>query len=299
MNKKILVLVMIIALLFSGCLGVSLRDDKQSVNDDHSELSKQIIIYQISRDALNCFLQKPSGEYLRDNNITSTVYDNEGYYTTNSNTRFPINKELIDFLGNKEQVKKYLSENGVTNQADSIAMIDAPNMPVSVWVKTESENCYITINEELSDKIYTYRFYNEKDYVKKYTPKNGKLIMNGKEIACKNVPKVYYNYADVPLLCVLKEFGADVERQENIIHININERKYELNTDKYTLYVEKMPDENLFNIWGGSQFIYLESDEIMVDDATLSSILHHMVGNTQITVNSENGTVTITKVLTQ
>lgn len=314
--KKIIILFISIVLLFSGCTEDSIlsnsngsSNDKNSVDDNtvinnidskkgetmissnvNSIFCSEIKIYKISRDNFISFVEKPSQNFFKNSDFSAFSFSKgEEWYITSENTRFLIKKKLIDFLGTRNGVEKYLSQNNVNGGIEDIAVFDAPKFPITVWIKTTAENVYITINEKPEDDMYVYRLYTHYEFCEKYLPKQSKLVVEGKEIATKTLPKIYNNYADIPLIAVVEALGAKVVRQDNDITIKFNGKTYLLNINEPTLYVSGNQTENLlYKVDGGATFVYSVGNELMIDNTTLYSVLSDMGKKITIKFDKDN-----------
>lgn len=251
MNKaKFISVILIILMMFSGCSVASDTNEPVSeittkVNyiEKYSDFDKnadfrmicdgEITIYKIKRDVFNCFMKTQLHTILKDNCESENIFPKDGkWFYTMDTTRIEINDSLISFVANKDNVKEYLSYNGVTDDVDNMAMFDAPNCPITLWLSAGGRSYFVTIGEEETHfPPYVYRFYSGEDYIEKYGCKKGEIYLNGKLIETENIPQVYYKYADVPLLCVLKNLGAELEYAENIVNIKINGGKYMLDLE--------------------------------------------------------------------
>jgi len=253
-----------------------------------------IVIYKISKDVFNSFLQNNSHNYLKDNCYLKYEYPKDGeWFITHGNIRFPIQYNLINFIGNEIAVKDYISNNNISCDIDNMAIFNAPNTPITFWIKTKIENFYITINEYPEDDIYTYRFYNEKTFKEKFTGKDCAVIVNGKVLEDKSIAKLYYNYAELPLIAILKAFGATIiTKDETEFSINFKNKTYQLNIKNHTFYNDENPDNNFLNqVDGGIISIYSTSSDLMVDDSTLSYVLYEM--GKKVTITQGDGSVVL------
>jgi len=85
----------------------------------------------------------------------------------------PVHESLLDFAGDKEEIMKYLNQNGVTGQIENLAVIATPRIPVVIWVQVDQENYFITIDDQYDIDVlpnihkttYVYRFYTHTAYL--------------------------------------------------------------------------------------------------------------------------------------
>lgn len=249
----------------------------------------ELTIYKISRDVFDCFLNEQFHSILKENCTSEHIYPADGeWYTTNNTYRVPIKNTLIQFVGDNEQLNAYLKDNGVNGVIKNMAMFDAPNTPLTLWLCVDEIVWYITINETPLEPYYNYKLYSRNGYVDKFGQKSGSLYVNDRIVETQYAPKIYYKYADVPLLCVLNNLGANIKQDNNKYIIKIDEESYILNVGEHTLYKRFNNDKNLLRqVDGGCVFVYVVGDELMVDTATLHSILYNMGFNFKLSVDND------------
>ena len=238
-----------------------------------------IKVHQISRDDFQNFLKSPSLITLEESDSLEVSYLEEGeFHITTTYTRFHFRKELVDFLKDKNKIQHFLKQNCKDDIIENMVVLDAPQTPMTIWLETPTESIYVTINEYPDDISYVYRCYSQSEYCDRYILKNGKLIVNGKEIKLSNLPKIYYNYADLPLISVLHSLGAQINQKgDSYYDIYFKDKVYKLNLEKTSLTsIENKTDNLLYKIDGGVYFIYRSGNELMVDSNVLLSLLRSM-----------------------
>lgn len=304
-KTKFISVVIVILMLFSGC---SVNSDANEpvteiaakvnyiekysdfdVKEDYRLVfDGEIIIYKINRDVFNCFMKKQLHTILKDNCESENVYSKDGKYLyTMDITRVEIDNTLISFMGSKDNVYKYISSNGVADDVENMAVFDAPYSPLTLWLSAGGRSYFVTIGEETTHfPPYVYRFYSCEEYIEKYGCKKGEIYLNGKLTETEIDPDVYYKYADVPLLSILSNLGAELEYKENKVDIKINGGKYILDLEELSLHNKYNNDKgNLFHINGGPTFVYRSGNEIMVDTAILNWVLTCMDAKSYIKIN--------------
>lgn len=266
--------------LFSGC--------------KHIKTSSEIEIYTVSRDFFNSFLESPSMDMLDSNKLQRFVYSKgDRWHIRNGATRFELRESFIDFVGNEAELKKFLAKNEMVSDFQNVVIIDAPNVPLTIWVDTVEEDVYVTINVE-SDGEYTYKCYTACDYVDEYGLTYAALNINGIDVGSANPSKIYSNYAEVPFITVLESLGATFSYQaDRNIEICFNERLYILNIDKLELYETGKEKTNMLNKDGGYVFVYPDGNELMIDSFTLNTVLRMMDEPITITCDKANKVVLI------
>lgn len=258
--------------------------------------NNEIVIYKITRDVFQSFLTNSLHSTLENSNISKkTYFQSGGQHTTYNVTLFPVKPALIDFLGTKAEVQKYLESNGINEDLNSMAIIDSPNVPITLWVKTTTKELYITISYKSEISEYVYECFSKLDYIQKYSQKNGKLLVNGQEILTYVPPKIFYKNADIPLLEAIKALGAKVSWEDNNTAIIFyNNELYRLNLEDCSLYHLRNTDTNLlYQVDGGPTFIYESDKELMIDESSFSSLLNSMGQKIILNIDYEKSIVTL------
>ena len=302
-SKVLLCVVVLISFLSSCTVSAPTKiidknlDGKISYSKEEYKMifDNELTIYKISRDVFDCFLNEQFHSILKENCRSAHIYPADGeWYTTNNTYRVPIKNTLIQFVGDNEQLNSYLKDNGVNGVIKNMAIFDAPNTPLTLWLCVDEIVWYITINETPLDTYYSYKLYSCNDYVDKFGRKNGFLYVNDELVETQSTPQIYYKYADVPLLCILESLGANIKQENNKYTIKINMRTYVLSVDEYALYKRINKDKNLLRqVNGGCVFVYSVQGDLMVDTATLHSILYNMGFNFKLSVDNDCVKITI------
>lgn len=285
MNIYKIVLFLFVILIFTqGCTykSLSVKPEKSEVNNT-SEISSNVIlddmiIYKVTEDVFERFIENVDINILENESVNMYTYsETDPWYITWNANRFLVDDLLMDFVCEHSMVEEYLSANGIIETVEALAVFEAPYVPITICVKTNSNNYFITINEELKDKSYTYRMYDDISYYEKYSGKEADLIINGDKINADYV-SVYYNYACIPLVPVIKSFGADVTWQSDTnAEILINGESYYLDITVPTLYKQGEKNNNLlYCIDGGPTIIFDSNKELIVDQYVLRSVLYDL-----------------------
>lgn len=296
-NKSLIVIIFVLVLfLMTSCNknSVQIETEKGDAMKNHANFYVQI--YKISRDTFESFLSKPSVETLSIVDSQSYIYPENGqWYVTHNVSRFPIQQSLIDFVGNQTEIESYLLQHNINGKIKNTLIFEAPYVPLTLWVQTDEENVFITINEQTEDALYVYRCYTSSDYNEKYGCVYALLNVKGKNITDDVPVKMYYNYADIPFTSVLKSLGATLTwESDSKAKITFNEKIYILDVENCELYEAENKTENmLYQIDGGRIFVYPAGQELMVDSNTLVCVLEDMGENVAINCNKTSRTVTI------
>lgn len=283
MKNKLIYVVMILCTfgILSGC---------------NKSYNPTIGIYELRRASFDSFVANPDVDIL--SKITPKIYkstvDTQRYYRQGI-LPFDITSSFIEFANNKIEIQNFLAQNGIHFDVDTVAIIDAPKMPMTIWAKSNEESAFITVNEQTDDESYAYRCYTQYAFNKKFAGIYGSLNANSKNIPGEATVKLYSDYADVPLIATLEAFGASINKEDrDQITITFNEGHYCLDLTQRTLYRSEYRTENLlYLIDGVPVFVYSTEQDLMVDTATLSAILREMGQSISVTLDRESCTVTI------
>lgn len=243
-------------------------------------------IYTLTQFKFQQFIQEPSMEMLIGDGVSKINYTQDSMLHCTTNSRcFPINAEFATFVTNKEIMRAYIGRFMDVEEIVDIAVIDVPNMPMAIWIKTTTDYVFMTISTN-SDDEYSYNFYTKNDFLKKYAIRESILLVNGVEIKGENTPKTYGDSADIPMLAVLEALGATVEWQdETSAVVTYQQEIYMIDIDAPTFYKRGYKKDNLlYKKLGGATVIYSAEKDIMVDIGTLRLTLNQMDENLRIQV---------------
>ena len=286
---------------FSGCTvftGSETTKKDISGNDDHSNVNSHndFVIYKITEDTIDLFVEKGEFALIKDEAVSLYVYsDSVPWYVSWNASRFIIKQELLGFIGDFSNLEKYLSRHGIVDNIETLAVFEAPNTPITIWVKTSNEKYFITINEKTNDKPYVYRFYTQKEYCEKYGSKRAGLIVKGKRVTSEYQASLYFKHAHIPFITVLQELGAKIDwKTETYAEIEYNLMDYFLDLTVPNFYMSGKENENLlYKIDGSPVCLYAYDKELMVDDITLQYVLQCMGEKVTVKLNENNLTVKV------
>ena len=252
--------------------------NNENMKDDNLLFNDSINIYKISHENFNSFLSNPQYDFLLENPVAEYSFcQHTSFYETYDSFQFPINNDLISFLGDTDKVIAYLQQNGISGNIRKMALLDTPTVPITLWVNMDDITCYVTINTVKNSSQYLYDFFSEEEYKNTYGVKIGIMKINGVDIKTPNPPKIHSGYADLPLLCVLENFGAKYKQYADTFFIKVNNKSYILKNDELVLNkLFNSKDNLLYSVDGGPTFIYAVENDVMVDISTLNCILCSM-----------------------
>lgn len=258
-------------------------------------MKRNIVIYAINRESFYDFLEDPSTEIFETEHVEKYPYPKDGkWYITQNTTQFRVQNSLINFVGNNTKIQEYLAQYGVMSEIKNVRFFDTPYVPKTIWVETATEDVFITVNEEVADEPYVYRFYTLSEYTQRHCCIDATLTVRGKVIETSVPVKLHSSTADVPLIPVLKALGGEVEETEEQVQITINGKLFYLDKVGYNLYEFGNETENLlYQVDGGKIYIYWVDRELVVDNAVLISVLRSIGISDEIEFSRENATFLI------
>ena len=276
---------------------------------DYTGENNGVTVYYLDYDSFNEFTANPSEDILKQkvNNTATDVFSkNTAVYNENGRNMkigryLPVYASLVDFVNDRGMLEKFLNDNGFAGNIENVSMLEIQNMPVTIWLKTDNSNYFITVDERYDDVIgedgskYVYRLYTYPDYCGKFGDKDGKLIVNGKDITDGNYVKVNYSGAYIPLRPVMENLGAVLEwnAETNSVLIFCNGKKYVFDIDNHSLYEAGTSNNMLIPPPGGGEIGYckITDGRTIMNDYTLRVFIRLM--DAKINVDYDNLTVEI------
>ena len=212
----------------------------------------------------------------------------------------PVYSSLISFTQNKESLKKILDENGVVGEIENVAILDIRNMAVTIWLKVDQEDYFITVDERGDDYCerndeskYVYRLYSYMEYYNKFGIKDGKLFVNGENITKDNYVKVNYSGAYIPFRVVMESLGAKVDwdAEKNVVLLSCNDEEYVFDPD--SLYMtERGKQDNILLLPPGGYYYCKIIDDRTIMNSDAMEVCVGLMG-AKISVDYKNLTVEI------
>ena len=286
---------------------------------NNSRESGGVMVYSFGYDVFQEFLGNPSREILeqKENNTMISVFTKTDSYDGLIKCEIinrepiqvdygkggdmkignlPVYSSLIDFVNNKESLKKFLYDKGIVGKIEDVIILDIRNMPVTIWLRVNQENYFITVNEKYDDYVkrddscmYIYRLYSYLDYFNKFGVKDGKLLIIGKEITAGNYVKIHYSGAYIPFRTVMENLGAKVEWdiKKNAVLLICNDKEYVFEPDKLSL-VEVGTSTNILMTPPGGAYYYCKiiDNKIIMNNYSMQVVTRLM--GAKINVDYDN-----------
>jgi len=296
-------------------------------NPNGGLFSKKITWHHLSSDAYYQFVENPSADIL--NNDENWAYPGAKVLTIS--IFFPeyikiepLNKKLyiksfmgfiefivmyffpeyeiitgdssfIDFVGDKREIKKFLNENGISDDIEDFCLISSWRAETALWVKTDKANYFITFGGLTTFEI---KLYSQNEFFEEVRPKDGKLIVNGEDITSGSYVKIHSRDADLPLMAIAEALGVGIEwKSETIIITTYGSKNNILDIAKPSLICIKA-DENI-NIFGENvvllrayYYYQIDDGEFILYSGDAIDFLRFITGeNIKITINRDELTV--------
>lgn len=248
-------------------------------------------VYLIDINTFREFLNNPSMDILKNDNKDMYVFEksNRKNYvkrTTVSDISYivdeyesgimrigdlPVYSEFIDFIGNLENIEQLLKDNNVDCIVKDYVLIECTktyNIPVTIWIQTNRENYFVTIDEEVDycnplSMDFKYNLYTNNEYINKFQLKDGTVIINDKDVSDKIFVKFENKEVYLPFRSVVESLGGYVEwnSKEKIAFFSKDNKRYALRLNQYPYIVEIKDLFSEFPIAPGGTFENCYIDE--------------------------------------
>ena len=265
-------------------------------NTQHTvQTDKSILVYKLAYEQYLKFIESPSIHYLESNTAkyeysidkqnnkkiirkksdgsNSAESVDEGVFRI---SHTPVYVSLIDFWGDISQVQQYLQSNNISGSIDDVVFLSCYELPCSIGICVESDWYFITIdecNEDYQQNIhsdsYVYRLYTHNEILKKYANSDADLFIDGEKVLSV---KMHYDYAEIPILYLFEQLGADVQWYDDTVTIEYNKVSVKIHTgtrmiefENKVQYAEEPP--------GGVSCFFVQGTEIYLDTAMAADLL--------------------------
>ncbi len=277
-----------------------------------------LVVYTLDREAYYQFMDAPSFEWLQaDHAEALSLYTmatdnteeievrrrNDGINQTSRiehGTTWIHNirlcRNLITFGGSAQAIGAYLQQNGIQDTVNDYCLVNCEYFPVALWVNTVDGDYVITFNEYIEDyeehivndtwrEDYVYRLYDHETFIQKVLPTDGTVVVGDASVVST---VIHTDYAEIPMIAVMKSLGATVKTRWN--------NRVEFALEDQTVIVDhkkSMYNDEHFILPGGHGFCEYADDELLLDDNSAQQMLD--VWGIDVTVDREQGIVRITK----
>ena len=191
-----------------------------------------------------------------------------------------------DFLCTKEGFTAYLAERGIAAKVEDVTYFMLMDDMPMIWLRTDKGQYFITSDFSRRDLYYT--LWTEDKFCYRYMPKACKLYLNNKEMET-SVPAVMYGkFAEVPLLEVLKKFGAELTWQSDTkASVVMNGESYTLDLEEITFRHDGEGYDLLLIPPGGYGTYYPVEGDLMMSYHLLGDLMQAMGTDCVVTANFE------------
>ncbi len=295
--------ILIICIILLSLLGCSSTNFIESNTDNSKESSImnnttvdsseiEFTIYKIDSDVFDGLLEENSFDNIKNVSARIFNYPQDGdNYITYSTTVFKITDNYVELFNNKNLFKKYFSKDNPNEKIVDFIIFESPYVPISVWIKTNIDTYFLTIEDENICNLYL-----QSDYIEKYKSHQFNLKINGIFASKSKSVKTYYQNAELPLLEILTSCGANIKwKNEKQVSITLNNENYLLDVNNNRLYNKHSKKNNLLaNCNGGGPFhMYFFNGEYYTDSATLQNVMHELNQKIEIEYDTENKIVNV------
>ena len=307
MKTRIAVVLITSILLLSGCANfISLTSNNS--NPKGSNITKntttnssleELTIYKISSDTFDSMLESNSFESIKNCFSEHYSYPKDGNrYITYNTVPFLITDDFVDFINDKSRLEEFFFKGDTDKKIESLTVFEAPYVPVSVWLKTNKDTYFFTVNEENfnTETEYVYNLYTLSEYIEKYQSKQFKLEINGSIASNGKLIKTYYQHSELPLLEILSACGSKIAwKSKDQVSITINKKNYLLDVKNNRLYQKHDKKNNILAgcSGGGPYNMYFSDEEYYVDSDTLQYVLLELGQKISIEYDTEQKIVNI------
>lgn len=300
MKFKIIVILILIILLLAGCTNFSLlnsniknQTENHIINNTTIDSSKtEFTIYKIDSDTFENLLKNNSFENIKNVSEKYFNYPQDGdNYITYSNNIFEITNNFIELVNNKTFWEEYFAEDNADEKIKNLVIFETPYVPISVWMKTNINTYFLTLDSE-----NMYNLYSQTDYVEQYKSYQFSLKINGEPTSSSKSIKKYYQNAELPLLEILSSFGAKIKwKNEDQVNISFNNENYLLDVNNNCLYNKHDKKNNILSACtgGGPYCMYFSDGEYYIDSDTLACVMLELGQKINIEYDMENKIINI------
>lgn len=300
MKIKTIAILIICIILLSGCSNSNFTESNtnnskessimNNVTDDSSKI--EFTIYKIDSDAFDSLLKENSFNNIKNVSTKFFNYPQDGNnYITYNTTVFEITDNYVELFSNKNLLKKYFSKDNPNEKIVNFIIFESPYVPISVWIKTNIDTYFLTLDNENICKLYS-----QSDYIEQYKSHQFDLKINGTFASKNKSVKTYYQNAELPLLEVLTSCGANTKwKNEKQVRITLNNETYLLDVYNNRLYNKHNKKNNLLaNRNGGNpSHMYFSNGEYYTDSETLQSVMYELNQKIEIEYDTENKIVNV------
>lgn len=300
MKIKIIAILVICIILLSGCSNSNfaepnINNSKESnimdnVTTDFSET--KFTIYKINSDVFDSLLEENSFDNIKNVSTGFFNYPQDGNnYITYSTTVFKITDNYVELFNNETLFEKYFSEDNPNEKIVDFIIFESPYVPISIWIKTNIDTYFLTLDYENICNLYS-----QSDYIEKYKSQQFALKINGASASKSKSVKTYYRNAELPLLEILISCGANTNwKNEKQVNITLNDETYLLDVNNNRLYNKHNKKNNLLaNCNGGGPFhMYFSNGEYYTDSETLQNVMHELNQKIEIEYDTENKIINV------
>lgn len=277
--------------------------DNISKKEDNS-----VVVYSIDSNTEKKFIKNPTIDVLLSNkNTVVNIYKNSElqqntverknvYNGTEKIDRaksgvmriglLPVYNEFLDYVGNIKNIQKLLNDKEIQCNIEYYALLECIDLkesqiPLTIWVKTDIDNFFITI-EEIVDYDnpqhinFNYNVYNYDRYYDKFSEKNGTLRINGCNSNRNDYVEFWNGHVSVSFRSIVEALGCEVSwhEEKNMALFSKDNTEYVLRLGKYPSLVHVNDVDKISYPAPGEQTLMCEiiNDRIIIGEQILKDI---------------------------
>lgn len=272
-------------------------------------------LYEIGTADFQNFLQNPSYAWLQGGK-KHQFYEASDVFFLGGYSRMPVFFNLKLMAGDSfgwlgDFFLNFLKAYGFDETVLSTTVFTSTYVPITIWVKTEKRNLFITVkwngedtyntgpHGEYIEEPYIFSLYTEEGYVNTFSLCEGTLVVDGVEVTTYLPVNLCQHYAILPLTDVLLACGATLVSETDTKRTFLFEnKKYVLDLEREALLYENGSEVGArAGVLIGPVGIYrsVQNGDLMVGDNVLWMLLSEMTGkNVNVQCDISSGQVKLT-----
>ena len=224
-----------------------------------------------------------------------------------------IYRSLVSLIDEPELLREKMNCLTADETILETALVYCYGYPYTVFVKTDKNNYFLTIddvvlgNESSEDKpegTYTVSVYTQEEFCNMLLPRSATLVVNDQVVSCGDLVKLHYNYADLPLVIVLKALGAEIVWQDEIVaQVVIGEHNWTLDLSGDCSLtgpakppehgITFLPPDYIRNTPAWARFCQVTTKEVVLDSNTIGRVLRAIDQNLTLDIDCDEQVITI------
>ena len=285
-------------------------EDTSSVNYDNTNLyqiydmykdKNHLISYVLSFEDFTKFGEIPANfRFKKCDDVFTTLYKNSsssGKVDSDDNTgkciefdsgvarigNIVIDNDFINYVGSVENLNAILENNGIQSTIHQSVIIEMQShkqfdIPIIIWLETDIGDCFITIDESVSQPsfstekmVHYYKVYTYEQFMDKFALKDGTLYINDVLVEGAMVKFLNKNFY-ISFTDVMNSIGVTItwNKEKNEAKLYGDGKEVTIKAENYRYHFimdSSIENTNLFN---SSQYYYIIDGEIVMSKECIS-----------------------------